>query len=486
MLVRTLDGGELTLTARHAVAVCTGSRAAVPELPGLADARPWTSREATSSRTVPAHLVVVGGGVVGVEMAAAWQALGSAVTLLVRGAALLPRLEPFAGELVTAGLRAAGVDVRFGTAARAVRRDGPQVTVELSDGGKLLAEEVLFATGRAPRTDHLGLGSVGLRDGDWLDVDDSCLVKGVPGGWLYAAGDVNHRALLTHQGKYQARIAGAAIAARALGRPVDTEPWGAHAATADHAAVPQVVFTEPEVAAVGLSEEEARAAGHSIKVVDYDLGSVAGASLYADDYRGRARMVVDQDRGVLLGATFAGPGSAICCRRRPSPWWARCRSRGSGTRCRRIRRSARSGCGCWRPTGTRNSGGGQVVGPTMTTVELTKDNFDEVVNEDSFVLIDFWASWCGPCKQFAPVYDKAAEDHPDLVFGKVDTEAQTELAAAFGISSIPTLAIVRENVLVFAQPGALPAPVLEDLIQQAKSLDMNEVRSKIAAESGNS
>lgn len=115
-----------------------------------------------------------------------------------------------------------------------------------------------------------------------------------------------------------------------------------------------------------------------------------------------------------------------------------------------------------------------------TTVELTKENFDEMVSENEFVLIDFWASWCGPCRQFAPVYEKAAEDNPDLVFAKVDTEAQPELAAAFGISSIPTLMIVRDQVAVFSQPGALPAPVFADLIDQARNLDMDEVRKSIA------
>ncbi|PYC66777.1 pyridine nucleotide-disulfide oxidoreductase [Streptomyces tateyamensis] len=307
--VSTPDGELLVLTARHAVAVCTGTRAVLPEVPGLAEAEPWTSREATSARTVPASLLVVGGGVVAVEMAAAWQSLGSRVTLLVRGQGLLPRTEPFAGELVADGLRAAGVDVRFGVEVARVDRSGGEVRVELTDGSTLNAEELLYATGRAPRTDDLGLSSVGLTDGDWLAVDDTCAVRGVEGGWLFAAGDVNHRALLTHQGKYQGRIAGAAIAALAQGRPLDTADWGAHVATADRAAVPQVVFTEPEVAAVGLSAEQAERAGHRTEVVDYDLGSVAGASLQADGYTGRARMVVDQDRRVLLGVTFVGPGA---------------------------------------------------------------------------------------------------------------------------------------------------------------------------------
>ncbi|MFM9369917.1 dihydrolipoyl dehydrogenase family protein [Streptomyces sp. Da 82-17] len=302
------EGEHHTLKARHAVVVCTGSRAVLPDLPGLPGARAWTSREATSSRAVPPRLAVVGGGVVGTEMATAWQGLGSQVTMLVRGEGLLPRMEPFAGELVADALREAGAEVRTGVSVTSVTRDGATVTLTLDDGFKAEADEVLFATGRAPRTAGIGLETVGLEDGGWLSVDDSCRVEG--SSWLYGVGDVNHRALLTHQGKYQARIAGAAIAARAAGTPIlETDRWGAHAATADHAAVPQVVFTDPEVAAVGLSAAEAEAMGYRVRAVDYDMASVAGAGLYADGYTGRARMVVDLDREILLGVTFVGPGA---------------------------------------------------------------------------------------------------------------------------------------------------------------------------------
>ena len=308
--VDTPDGGVRRLAARHAVAVCTGSAALIPDLPGVARAKPWTSRDATSAKEVPGRLVIVGGGVVGVEMATAWRALGSEVTLLIRESAPLPRMEPFVGEMIAAGLSDAGVKVRTGVSVTGLDRptpDGP-VSVLLHDGQKIEADEVLLAVGRTPRTGDLGLQTIGLEPGSWLRVDDSCRVQDVDGDWLFAVGDANHRALLTHQGKYQARIAGAAIGALARGESLDLRPWSAHVATADIAAVPQVIFTEPEVASVGKTADEARRAGGNVRVVDYDLGQVSGASLFADGYRGKARMVVDLDRAILLGVTFVGSG----------------------------------------------------------------------------------------------------------------------------------------------------------------------------------
>ncbi|MET8978279.1 NAD(P)/FAD-dependent oxidoreductase [Streptomyces sp. NPDC004539] len=300
---RTVTVGTKTLTARHAVVVATGTRAALPPLPGLAEVRPWTSREATSSQSVPGRLVVVGGGVVAVEMATAYQAFGSRVTVLVRGdGGLLPRMEPFAGELVTEALREAGAEIRTGVGVESVTRESGVVRVALDTGDFVEADEILFATGRTPHTDDLGLETVGLTPGSWLSVDDTLQVTGTD--WLYAVGDVNHRALLTHQGKYQARIAGAAITARVSGAPLGP----AHHATADHHAVPQVVFTDPEAASAGLTLAEAESAGHRVRAVDVEFSSVAGAGLYAEGYKGRARMVVDVEAEILRGVTFVGPG----------------------------------------------------------------------------------------------------------------------------------------------------------------------------------
>ncbi|GIF73039.1 dihydrolipoyl dehydrogenase family protein [Asanoa siamensis] len=302
-----VDGGRTTLTARHAVVVATGSGALVP--PRFRAAAPWTSREAAAAQKVPGRLAVIGGGVVATEMATAFTSLGAAVTLLARGP-LLSRAEPFAGERVTTSLREAGATVRTGVEVASVTRDSDgTVHLTLTDGERIEADELLVAVGRTPNTADIGLDRIGREPGGWLPVDDTFRVTD-GGGWLYAAGDVTGRALLTHQGKYQARAVGDVIVARAKGEAVEDAPWGRHVATADARAVPQVVFTDPEVASVGLTAAEAAAAGIRTRVVDYDLGAVAGAALHADGYAGHARMVVDEDRQVLVGCTLVGPDVA--------------------------------------------------------------------------------------------------------------------------------------------------------------------------------
>ncbi|WP_435132513.1 dihydrolipoyl dehydrogenase family protein [Actinacidiphila sp. bgisy144] len=309
------DDSALSLTARHAVVVATGSGALVPDVAGLREAAPWTSREAVAATAVPGRLAVIGGGVVASEMATAYAGLGASVTVLARDG-VLPAAEPFAGEYVAEALREAGAEVRVGDEAAAVKRaaDGT-VSITLATGERIEADELLVAVGRTPNTEDIGLEAVGLTPGAWLAVDDTMRVVGedgapVGGGWLYAAGDVNHRVLLTHQGKYQARAVGDVIVARAKGEAVHDGPWGRHAATADARAVPQVVFTEPEIASVGLTAAAAEAARLRTRVVDHDLAAVAGAALQADGYRGRARMVVDEDRKVIVGFTLVGPDVA--------------------------------------------------------------------------------------------------------------------------------------------------------------------------------
>ncbi|GAA4075436.1 dihydrolipoyl dehydrogenase family protein [Nonomuraea soli] len=289
------DGRVTRLTARHAVVVATGSVPVVPPVPGLAEARPWGSREATTVKQVPRRLVVIGGGVVACEMAQALHFLGaSEVTMLVRDDRLLGRVEPFAGELLAESLRSAGIDVRFGASAERVERTAEHVVAHLAGGGTIEADEILVATGRHPALEGLGVDSA--------EVDDSMRVKG--SDWLYAVGDVNGRSLLTHMGKYQARVCGDVIVARAKGEPDDGPALRATAP------VPQVVFTDPQICSVGRTEEAARAEGFDIRVVEYDLGNVSGAYLLGDGYTGRAKAIVDERRKVLLGVTFAGPGVA--------------------------------------------------------------------------------------------------------------------------------------------------------------------------------
>ena len=326
LVVTDDDGASTRVVARHAVVVATGSDPVIPDIDGLAEAAPWTSREATSVQDIPASLVILGGGVVAAEMAVAYADLGATVTVVVRGSRLLPRAEPFAALEVADGLDALGVDVRFGTKAVAVRRAPDGVHVTLAGGGEILADEVLVATGRAPRTADLGLEALGLEAGAPLSVDDALQVTAVEGGWLFAVGDVTGRTATTHQGKYDARVAGDVLAARfsassgdgagkaenetAAAAERSAAPWSRYRASADDAAVPQVVFTRPEVAWVGQTERQARDAGIEVRVVQYALGSVAGASLAADGYAGTAQLVLDDARGVIVGATFTGPDAA--------------------------------------------------------------------------------------------------------------------------------------------------------------------------------
>jgi pyruvate/2-oxoglutarate dehydrogenase complex dihydrolipoamide dehydrogenase (E3) component len=297
--VETEEEGSRTLIARRGVVVATGSSAAIPPIDGLRDIATWDSRDVTTAKQIPDRLLVLGGGVVGVEMAQAFRRLGAAeVTIVEMAERLLPAEEAFVDEHLRRAFDAEGIAVHVGAKAVGVHRDGTDgpVTVSLADGTELEADELLVATGRRPNTHDLGLGAVGLEPDRYIETDDQLRATGVDGGWLYAIGDVNGRALLTHHGKYQARLVGDHLA----GKDVD--------ARADHQAVVRVVFTDPQVAAVGLTEAAARESGIDVETLSYGIGDVAGGALLGTDVSGTAQLVVDRERRTIVGATFTGPG----------------------------------------------------------------------------------------------------------------------------------------------------------------------------------
>jgi pyruvate/2-oxoglutarate dehydrogenase complex dihydrolipoamide dehydrogenase (E3) component len=289
------NGSSTRLEARRAVILATGTSPFLPPIEGLADVMTWTNRDATEASSVPGRLLVLGGGAAGVELAQAFRRLGSDVAIVEGGSRLLGREEPFAGDEVREAFDAEGIEVLVDARAAAASRTNGTISLRLEDGRELEGDELLVSVGRRPNTSDIGLDSVGLEPGGSVEVDDSLRAVGVDGGWLYAVGDVNGRAPLTHMGKYQARLAGDAI----LGRDV--------AAIADHRALPRVTFTDPQVAAVGLTEKQAREQGLDVRTVTYGTGDVPGAYTRGNGIKGTSMLVVDEPRGVVVGATFTGP-----------------------------------------------------------------------------------------------------------------------------------------------------------------------------------
>ena len=284
--------GEEVLVARRAVVVATGSGPAMPPIPGLVDVKPWGNREATTAKEPPESLVILGGGVVGVELAQAWSSLGTRVVLLEGAPRVIVREEPFASAEVGAALVEAGVEVRTESRAVGVSREGDDVVVELEGGSSARGAELLVAVGRRVNTNELGLETVGLEPGEPIEVGSN--LRSPRHDWLYAIGDANGRALLTHMGKYQGRLAADAI----LGKNVSI--------VSDGPLSPRVIFTDPQVAAVGHTLGSAEAAGMVVRAVDVETSGTAGASFVGRNTPGTSRLVIDEVNGVIAGATFVG------------------------------------------------------------------------------------------------------------------------------------------------------------------------------------
>jgi dihydrolipoamide dehydrogenase len=289
---RRVIADDEEIEARRAVMLAGGSVPLFPPIEGLDGA--WTNREATTTQSIPERLVILGGNVVGTELAQAFQTLGSRVTLIEGVERLLAREEEFASAQVTEALAEYGVDVRTGSEATNVSRDGGTITVTTADGRTATGDELLVALGRKPSTETLGLETLGLAPGGHVEVDMRMRVPGHP--WLYAIGDINGRALFTHMSKYQARIAADCV----LGHD--------HALShgADGPLSPRVVFTDPQIAAVGHTTGTAAEAGLEIDVFDAETSANAGGSFYGRGAPGTARFLVDRERRILVGCTITG------------------------------------------------------------------------------------------------------------------------------------------------------------------------------------
>ncbi len=294
---RRVTVGDELLQARRAVVIAAGSGAAIPPVPGLAEIAPWTNRQATTSEEIPGRLTVLGGGAVGCELAQAWASLGSRVTVLEALPTLLPGEEPFASELLEQGMADLGIDVKTDAKAVQAGRDEHTFTLALESGEEIVGDELLVAVGRTPHTADLGLETVDLAPGETIAVDDRMRVRHHE-SWLYAIGDVNGRALLTQAAKYQAQVACATIMNRE-----------AHAVW-DGKLTPRVAFTEPQVASVGYTLAEALAEGIQAQAVDADPGKTPGGSFIGKGAPSGARIVVDEQREVIIGATIVGPDVA--------------------------------------------------------------------------------------------------------------------------------------------------------------------------------
>ncbi|HYK68781.1 MAG TPA: NAD(P)/FAD-dependent oxidoreductase [Streptosporangiaceae bacterium] len=296
--VRSPNTPPRSLRAAKAVVLATGTTPLIPPIPGLSDVDPWDNQTATSAKEVPKRLLVLGGGPVGAELAQAFRRLGAGVVIVEAADRLLAREEPFAGEQVQAAFEAEGISVVTGarmTAARRNGRDG-RVIATLDNGRAFSADEILVAIGRRPATSGIGLEAVGLEPGSPVRVDSQLRAVGVKGRWLYAIGDCNGLAPLTHMGKYQARVA-ADVIARGQGADV-----------ASSSIVPRVTFTDPQVCAVGLTEAAARGVGMAVTVVRTPTGDVPGAYTQGNGIAGTSQLVIEDTSRRVVGATFTGPG----------------------------------------------------------------------------------------------------------------------------------------------------------------------------------